>query len=187
MQYPEFSTLIKNYKIVCFAETKLDANDVISFDDYTYFNQPRRQSFIRKSGGLGFIIHNSIAKYVKVINTESDYIACLSLSRQYHHYEQDIILASVYIPPQQSRFFNQDEFELFEQEVTSLCSQHEFFLMLGDFNAQTGNLEDFTSVDNFLSDHFHFDYDMVQFYDQKCELERLGIKTTCTSMDKKKK
>ena len=110
IQYPEFLTFIKNHKILCFAETKLDSHDIISIDGYTYFNQPRRQSYIRKSGGLGFLVHDSIAKYVKRINTESDYIACLSLSRQYHHYEQDIILASVYIPPQQSRFFNQDEF-----------------------------------------------------------------------------
>ena len=160
--------------------------DIISVDDYTYFNQPRRQSFICKSGGLGFLVHNSIAKNVKVIHTESDYISCLSLSRQYHHYEQDIILASVYIPPKQSRFHNQDEMEMFEQDVTSLCSQYDYFITIGDFNAQTGTLDDFTSVDNFLSDHFHFDEETIQFYDQKCELERLGINTMCTSMDKKK-
>ena len=186
IQYPEFLTFIKNHKILCFAETKLDSHDIISIDGYTYFNQPRRQSYIRKSGGLSFLVHDSIAKYVKRINTESDYIACLSLSRQYHHYEQDIILASVYIPPQQSRFFNQDEFELFERDIMSLRSQHDLFLMLGDFNAQTGTLDDFISADNFLSDHFHFDDETVRFYDQKCELERLGIKTKRSSMDKKK-
>ena len=186
IQCPEFLTFIKNHKILCFAETKLDSHDIISIDGYTYFNQPRRQSYIRKSGGLGFLVHDSIAKYVKRINTESDYIACLSLSRQYHHYEQDIILASVYIPPQQSRFFNQDEFELFERDIMSLRSQHDLFLMLGDFNAQTGTLDDFIPADNFLSDHFHFDDETVRFYDQKCELERLGIKTKRSSMDKKK-
>ena len=58
--------------------------------------------------------------------------------------------------------------------------------MLGDFNAQTGTLDDFTSADNFVSDHFHFDDETVRFYDQKCELERLGIKTKRSSMDKKK-
>ena len=60
-------TFIKSHKILCFAETKLDSHDIISVDGYTYFNQPRRQSYIRKSGGLGFLVHDSIAKYAKRI------------------------------------------------------------------------------------------------------------------------
>ena len=58
--------------------------------------------------------------------------------------------------------------------------------MLGDFNAQTGTLDDFTTPDTFLSDYFNFDQETINFCDQKCELERFGINVTRKSMDKKK-
>ena len=58
--------------------------------------------------------------------------------------------------------------------------------MTGDFNAQTGDLNDFTSVDLFLSDFFHFDQETVEFYSQKDTLERLGVKLNRTTQDKKK-
>ena len=73
-----------------------------------------------------------------------------------------------------------------ENDITSLCSQHDYVFLLGDFNAQTGTLEDFTTPDTFLSDYLNFDQDTINFYDQKCELERLGINITRKSMDRKK-
>ena len=54
-----------------------------------------------------------------------------------------------------------------------------------DFNAQTGNLNDFTSADLFLSDFFHFDQETVEFYSPKDTLERLGVKFNRTTQDKK--
>ena len=66
--------------MICFAETKLDIYDLITFDGHTFFSKPRKQIFVRKSGGLGFLIRNNIAKYVRMLHTESDYFACISLS-----------------------------------------------------------------------------------------------------------
>ena len=186
MQYPEFCSFIQNYDIICLAETKLDASDVISLDGYTFYSQPRRQKYMRKSGGLGFLVRNNISNHVKVVETETEYISWLKLSKQFHKHEQDIMIASVYIPPQQSRFFSNDEFEVFEQEITSVCSQYDYIFVMGDFNAQTGDLEDFTSADTFLSEFFHFDPQTVDYYDQKCALERYGVQVTRTTQDKKK-
>ena len=53
-QYPEFVELVKKHDILCVCETKLDKEDVISCDGYTFINEPRKQAYIRKSGGLGF-------------------------------------------------------------------------------------------------------------------------------------
>ena len=44
----------------------------------------------------------------------------------------------------------------------------------------------YTTSDTFLSDFFHFDQETVDFYDQKCALERLGIQIDRVSRDKKK-
>lgn len=165
MQYPDFCSFIQNYDIICLAETKLDASDVISLDGYTFYSQPRRQKYTRKSGGLGFLVRNNISNYVKVVEAETEYISRLKLSKQFHKHEQDIMIASVYIPPQQSKFFSNDEFEVFEKEITSVCSQYDYIFIMGDFNAQTGDLEDFTSADTFLSEFFHFDQQTVDYYD----------------------
>lgn len=54
----------------------------------------------------------------------------------------------MYIPPQQSNFFNNDEFDPFEQDITSTCSREDIYVCIADdFNAQTGKLFDFTSND----------------------------------------
>ena len=46
--------------------------------------------------------------------------------------------------------------------------------IMRDLNAQTGNLEDYTSSDAFLSDVFNFDDSIIDFDDQRCALKRLG-------------
>lgn len=86
-------------------------------------------------------MHDSISKYVKVLNTDSDYISFICLSKNLHQCDQNNIVASVHRSPRQPRCFHQDKFELFEQDVTSLCSQCDYFFMIGDFIAQIGNLE----------------------------------------------
>ena len=73
------------------------------------------------------------------------------------------MIASVYNPPQQSKFYNDDELEIFEQEITSACCNFDYLYMFGDFNAQTGELLDYTTADSFLSEFFEFDQDTIDF------------------------
>lgn len=186
LEYPEFNAFINQHDILCLAETKLDDTDIISVDQYTFYSKPRRQAYLRKSGGLGFFARNDISKHLKQVHTESEYIFCLSLSKHFHQSDQDILIMAVYVPPQQSRFFSNDEFELFENDVTRLCSQYDCIITMGDFNAQTGDLEDYTSADSFFTDFFDFDQETIEFYNQKCALENLGINLQRKNLDKKK-
>ena len=175
LQYPDFCQFIQKYDVICFAETKPDQADVISCSGYMFYSQPRRQKYYRRSGGTGFLVRDSISNFANVIPSESEYISWLKLSKQFHMYDEDIILGCVYIPPQQSRFFNDDEFECMEQEITPACSltQNMYVYILGDCNAQTGHLNDYTTPDTFLSDYFHFDDETVEYFDQKSALARL--------------
>ena len=125
LEYPEFNELILKYDIICFAETKLDNTDVISCDGYTFFNKPRRERYIRKSGGLGFLVRNEICKHVSFVDAESEYVAWLKIRKSFQHQNDDLVIGSVYIPPQQSQFFSTDEFECFEREITSVCSSND--------------------------------------------------------------
>ena len=56
--------------------------------------------------------------------------------------------------------------------MTSACGSDNYVCILGDFNAQTADLEDFTKNDTFLSEHFHFDQQTDDFFDQNCALEK---------------
>ena len=98
--------------------------------------------------------------------------------------DQDIVFGIVYVPPAQSRFLNEDEFEMFETEITSMCSNYDFVFISGDINARTGELCDYTSLDDFLSVFFDFDQETMQFYDQKSSLKSIGIQLERKSEDK---
>ena len=62
VQYPEFVELLNQYDVLCVSETKLDNADVISVQGYTFYSQPRKQKYIRKSGGLGFFVRDNLTK-----------------------------------------------------------------------------------------------------------------------------
>ena len=110
----------------------------------------------------------------------------IKFDKNYTKLDQHKIFGIVYVPPTQSRFLNEDEFELFQNEVASMCSKFDYVYISGDINAQTGDLADYTHVDDFLCRHFDFDDQTKQFYDQKSALENLGIQIHRKSSDKKK-
>ena len=169
--YPEFSSLITEYDLFLVTETKLDSTDFVCIDGYTFKSKPRLQKYIRKSGGIGIFVKNKLNKYVQVLETESEYILWIKLEKNYTKLDQHIIFGIVYVPPTRSRFLNEDEFELFQNEVASMCSKFDYVYISGDINAQTGDLADYTHVDDFLSRHFDFDDQTKQFYDQNRRLK----------------
>ncbi|MCG8034442.1 MAG: reverse transcriptase family protein [Candidatus Thiodiazotropha taylori] len=97
-----------------------------------------------------------------------------------------MMIATVYIPPQQSRFFNEDEFDLFEQEIASVRSNYDYMYLLGDYNAQTANMVDYTVLDPFLSEFFNFDQATMEHMDQKGVFEKYGLQISRASKDAKK-
>ena len=97
--------LVKKHDIQCVCETKLDKEDVISYDGYTFINEPRKQAYARKSGGLGLFIRENLVKFVKPLSSTTEYISWAKISKQLLKTEDNLMLGMVYIPPQQSRFF----------------------------------------------------------------------------------
>ena len=74
------------------------------------------------------------------------------------------MLGAIYIPPESSNFFNEDEFSLLDDEITSFCSSHKNVILSGDFNARTSSMKDYTECDTFLADMFDFDSGPVNFF-----------------------
>ena len=50
---------------------------------------------------------------------------------------ENLILGTVYLPPENSNFSNDEEFLTMENEITSFCSKHKHVMLSGDFNART--------------------------------------------------
>ena len=111
---------------------------------------------MRKSGGIVVYVKDSLAKFVSKIESESDYVLCLSFSEGLLQNIDHFILGVVYIPPKNYIVYNEDEIMAFENEVTSLCSSHSHVMLTGDFNSRTANHCDYIQIDDFLSDFFLF-------------------------------
>ena len=120
--------------------------------------------------------------------TESEYAFWISLSKHFTKLDQDIIFGSVYTPPCQSRFLNEDEFETFQRDVMSICSKYEYVYISGAMNAQTADMTDFTTDDKLFDSFFcfFFDEEIRRFYDQKSILQSLNKQLQRKSHDRKK-
>ena len=167
--------MIQSYDIFCVTETKTDETDIISLQNYTYFSQCRKQSFVRKSGGIGIFVKNELAKYISVIESDSDYICWFKLDKSCLNIDEDMHFGAVYTPPSDSRFNTQDEMDMFEVEISSMCISHKYVLLLGDFNARIQTKEDFLDVDDFFAEHFNFDESLRQFYNISSLLENFNM------------
>ena len=160
--YPDFVNLINKYHIFSVCETKLDNFDIIDIPDYEFISQTRKQKFIRRSGGIGAFVHKSLSHKISQIDSDSDYIMWLKLDKTLFATTEDIILGVVYVPPHDSRFHTTDEISLFDVEITTMCINHKYVVLNGDFNARTFNKPDFIDADDYFSQIFNFDNSLLE-------------------------
>ena len=99
--------------------------------------------------------------------------------------DEYLILGIVYVPPSQSRFYNDDELSKLENEIMSVCSSNKYVVISGDINARTAKLQDYVKLDQYFSDMFHFDDDVANFFDKTEILESLNIPLERSSRDMK--
>ena len=183
MQYPEFRDLISNYFLFCVTESKLDNHDLITLPGYKFISQPRRQKFLRRSGGIGVFVKDNSSPHISIIDSDSDYILWLQLSKSFFKAEDDLIFGVVYLPPTDSRFNNPDELELFEIEITTMSVLHKYMFLLGDFNARSSSEPEFIDADDFLAEHFGYDDTLNQFYNMSSLLTQYGFEYNRSSKD----
>ena len=90
------------------------------------------------------------------------------------------------MPPQSSKYFNDDYFSTLEEEIMSTCSNNDYVYLMGDLNAQTANLNDYTSNDESLDKYLDLDSDTIECFDQESFFKNNGITMNRTSQDIKK-
>lgn len=181
--YPDFADYFSPYDFLCFVETKLDETDIISLPGFNFLSQPRKQTYIRKSGGICILVKENISKYIRHLETDSDYIMWISLDKKLTNTDEHIILGIIYVPPTQSKYFNDEEILNLEREITSMCSSNKFVIITGDVNARTARLNDYVQADNFLSDLF--DDETLSFFDQTSVLYHYDAPVNRSTSDTK--
>lgn len=139
---------MNDYDIFGVLETKLDDFDIVSLNGYTLLGQTRRQKCLRKSGGVGAFIKIDLCNFVTVLETSSD-VMWLKLCKKGISVADDIILGIVYQPPENSKYYTDNENEQLEVEITATCISYKYVYLLGDMNARTKEMDDFIEADTF--------------------------------------
>ena len=98
---------------------------------------------------------NTLSNKVSVIDTDSDYVLWVKIDKSAFHLNEDLYCGIVYVPPSDSRFYTNDESARFEAEITSMCIEHKYVLLNGDFNARSKNCADYVDADDFLTQFFN--------------------------------
>lgn len=104
----------------------MDDTDIVSLEGYTFIGQTRRQKYLRKSGGIDAFIKDALFNSATVLETPSNYIMWLKLSKKDFSLDDDIILGIVYHPPENSKYYTDNENEIFEVEITATSISHKY-------------------------------------------------------------
>ena len=98
----------------------------------------------RHSGGLAVVVKKNLKPGVKVIKNTA-YGIWVKIDKHFFRTKKDIYVCGVYIPPQDSPYKITAPYELIEKDITELSTTGHIILM-GDFNARTGNKQDILQI-----------------------------------------
>ena len=82
--------MVEKYDLLIFSESKISEIDIISFSGYCSSSQPRKQTHIRRSGGISVYFKEELSKSINKIATESDYILWLEIDKTICSTDQNI-------------------------------------------------------------------------------------------------
>ena len=163
---PDFLETVSSYDILCFTETKTDKADIplIEIPGFVCFPKNRTDLSIRKSGGVAIYVKQELASFVQVINSPCPYILWISCNGQMLNLPDNLLIGTVYIPPENSRYSSADLFQQIQQDVLTLSCNYRYISIIGDFNSRTASLPDYIDIPDDGTNHDLFAND-VQLLD----------------------
>ena len=141
----DFTSVLTNHDIFCLQETK----DCFTIPNYSCFNSNRPDS---RSGGVCIGIKKSLAKGVAQFKTRGSHdIIGVTLKAKFFNLSQDLVILNVYNSPNNSSYTVRKQLQGDSEFVPTLDALEDILLsippnrsvlLVGDFNARSGNLED---------------------------------------------
>ena len=153
MNSPDFVNFISSFDVISLCETWAEFDNEFNdkFHGFTVFgkSRPRNLTRGRFTGGICVLIKNSLVKYVRCIRSEMADCILLLFNGEIFKFDKDVLLCSVYIPPQSStayhRLATNNGIELMEFELIRVLSNlpDVHLIISGDLNARTAKEPDF--------------------------------------------
>ena len=182
LRSPDFEEFLHTKDILTIAETKLCKYDNIDIPGYKIFRNDRKNSR-RPSGGVAVLVRNEICKYVKILDTDLDFLLWFTIEKELIGTVQDILCCVVYIPPENSDYSNISMFETMEEDFIKVHNE-ELVCFMGDFNARTKDLSDLLGMDADILDSLELDDHLKEKILEENILDELGFSLNRNSQDK---
>ncbi|KAI4889447.1 hypothetical protein NFI96_002246 [Prochilodus magdalenae] len=147
-QNTEFINNIKNTDIIILQETWCKSDSVthcptnykeIIIPSVKHTNTKKG----RDSGGIIIWYKSELSKFITPLKLHKSHI-WLKIKKEITDSVKDLFLCTVYIPPSESPYYDEDIFPSLHHQISSFQAQGSV-LICGDLNARTGSLPDFTS------------------------------------------
>lgn len=103
--YPDFVDFLSQFDIFYVEETHHGSFETADILWYIF-----GQSYKRKSGGIGIYVTGKLSPFIEISENDSEYILWIVI-------KIDIILGAIYLPRENSSFFNDDHFSKFENGI----------------------------------------------------------------------
>ena len=122
------------------SETKLQKIPQIEFPDFDIFSFKQKT----KKHGLALLLKNNLFAYRKKLHGKSLCVLWYLLGSSER--KLNFIVGSVYVPGSDSKFADESDFDIITEDILTFREKYNCpFLLMGDFNSRTGNLEDYAS------------------------------------------
>ena len=151
---------------------------------FRYISKKSGKSGLGGSHGLGMLIGQCISSHVQHIDDEdlSDHILWARVSGDTLGY--DFVIGSVYLPCEGSAHYYHELFDDISNDIWKMLVEYKLPVILtGDFNARTGNLDDFASYDEVVANECGLDVESDLMFDQKEDFEKNGINVLRSNAD----
>ena len=148
---PDFMEYVSSFDVVCLFET---------FLNITFFPPEKWANFCsfscpavklshqgRSSGGIVVLIRKEYFDFVSRVDVSCDQVLVLKLAKSLFETHCDVFLVACYVPPTDSPFYKDSvhkcQIHEIEQCLASVLERFgdALFLMCGDFNGRTANLQ----------------------------------------------
>jgi len=111
-------------------------------------------------------------KYVTFLESESEFVQWLKISKILVGTDEDVYFGIVYIPPENSKYCNNNDLNMFYAELELYNNNNKHVAMMGDFNARTSNKLDVAISDERIFEALDLDVNFVNDGDVCAEISR---------------
>ena len=166
--------ILCSHDIFCLSEIHCSDENVPMVEGYGCFKKCRGKSkkINRYFGGIAIYYRKSLRPGIKFIKDETDYV-WLKLCKSFFGMVKDVYLCLSYIPPEYDNYYKSrgiDSISMIEEDVVSFMNLGSVMLM-GDFNARTGDSLDYIESDDFIGvDESWYEPDVMALSRTSCDL-----------------